>query len=67
MREGDCAAMQTWFDYSLARRKMANASGRVISSDLTNYVDHYMRNDMQCYNGAGRIKSKGQPSTPLPR
>ena len=64
MREGDCAAMQTWFDYSLARRKMANASGRVISSDLTNYVDYYMRNDMECFDAAGHLKSRGLPSTP---
>ena len=60
IKTGDCRSMQDWFDYSLTRRKMATNVGRVLSSDMTSYVDHYMRDEMGCYDEYGRLKTSGR-------
>lgn len=54
--------MQDWFDYSISRRQMATRAGRVEKDNLTDYVDFYMREKMDCYDTSGRLKPRGRPA-----
>lgn len=62
VQSGDCKSMQDWFDYSISRRQMATRAGRVEKDNLTDYVDFYMREKMDCYDTSGRLKPRGRPA-----
>ncbi|MGB3456555.1 MAG: hypothetical protein WBA35_09360 [Litorimonas sp.] len=60
IQSGDCKSMQDWFDYSISRRQMATRVGRLESDHLTDFVDFYMREKMDCYDASGLLKTRGR-------